>query len=299
MPPKQLHLIRHAQGYHNLSPEHHNLRDPLLTPAGEQQCIELSASISDIHSIDCIVASASRRTLYTALVTFHAVLNAKPSLKIIALPELQETSMLACDVGASVDELRLEFAGKPVDLSHVHDGWNDKLSGPFTPLTSRVMGRCKKARRFLQRRSEDNVAVVSHGGLLHFLTDDWHDALSGCGTGWSNCELRSYQFDMSTNAAIANATIRETDSSLIRRMHSLNPLSRDEQIQLAVVAQASWAADGYIISAGATEAKDATLDDEDNGSGETDPAIDVCLMERRRDERGVEVDGKHAVRANL
>lgn len=119
------------------------------------------------------------------------------------------------------------------------------------------------------------------------------------GTGWSNCELRSYQFDMSTNATIANATIRETDSSFIRRMHSLNPLSRDEQIQLAVVAQASWAADGYIISAGATEAKDAILDGEDNECGETDPAIDVCLMDRRREERVVEVDGKNAVRANL
>jgi len=181
MASKQLHLIRHAEGYHNLSIESHNIRDPQLTPVGEQQCRKLASTIIDIMDIDCIIASAMRRTLYTALITFKPLLEAKPNLKIIALPELQETSLLPCDVGSSVDELKLEFVGKQVDLSHVHDGWNDKLRGPFSPETNRVTSRCRKARRFLQRREEKNVAVVSHGGLLHFFTEDWQGSMSGCG----------------------------------------------------------------------------------------------------------------------
>lgn len=305
MPPKQVYLIRHAQGYHNLSPSHHNIRDPLLTPAGEQHCRLLSTQISDIQSIDCIVASPSRRTLYTALVTFKPVLEAKADLKIIALPELQETSMMPCDVGASVDELRLEFEGKQVDLSHVYDGWNDKLEGPFSPETERVMSRCRKARRLLQRREEANVAVVSHGGLLHFLTEDWEDAMKGCGTGWSNCELRTYTFNMTTDSSITNAPIIETPISLIRRMHSAQPLSSDEQIQLAAVAQASWVANGYII-AGITDAKNATSDveeigdEQDNERAETDTVIDIDAIFVRKDKRGIEKMGVQGeIKANL
>jgi broad specificity phosphatase PhoE len=184
MPPKQLHLVRHAQGYHNLSLESHKIRDPLLTPYGEQQCHNLASTVPDILTIDYIIASPMRRTLYTALITFKVLLEAKPNLKIIALPELQETSMMPCDVGSSVDELRLEFAGKQVDLSHVHDGWNDKLKGPFSPETNRITSRCRKARRFLQQREDESVAVISHGGLLHFFTEDWQDSTSGCGKAY-------------------------------------------------------------------------------------------------------------------
>ncbi|KAF2706411.1 hypothetical protein K504DRAFT_80638 [Pleomassaria siparia CBS 279.74] len=262
MPPKQLHLIRHAQGFHNLSVEAHNLPDPLLTPFGEQQCKELSASILDIQSLGCIVASASRRTLYTALVTFAPLLATKPNLNIIALPELQETSDMPCDTGSSVEALNIEFANKPVDLSHVHDGWNNKCSGPFEGRVDLVRKRCRKARQFLQRIEEENVAVVSHGGLLHFLTDDWTGAREGCGTGWSNTELRTYAFDMSTDTNIANATIHETETSLIRRKHTLKPLSNCEQIQLGAVAQRSWAEDGYITWADAPDATEATIQDE-------------------------------------
>jgi hypothetical protein len=82
------------------------------------------------------------------------------------------------------------------------------------------------------------------------------------GTGWSNCELRTFTFDMTTPSHIRNATILETKASLIRRMHDLRPLSRDEQIQLRAVAQASWAKDGYII-AGATDANDEAVEEED------------------------------------
>ncbi|KAF2468525.1 phosphoglycerate mutase-like protein [Lindgomyces ingoldianus] len=249
MAPRVIHFIRHAQGYHNLSIEAHKIRDPLLTPYGEQQCKRLAEEIGNgigIHSIDCIVASPIRRTLYTALHTFGPLLAAKPDFKIIALPDLQETSALPCDVGSSLGALKQEFKDRPVDFSHVHEGWNNKQSGPFAPRADLVAKRSRNARKFLQSRAEDSVAAVTHGGLLHFLTEDWAGHAKFCGTGWANCELRTYQFDNSSPTTIANATIIETPWSCQRRSDKLQPLTLDEQLELAAVAQRSWAEDGYI-----------------------------------------------------
>lgn len=181
MAPNNLYLIRHAQGFHNLGIENHAIRDPLLTPEGELQCTRLAKAIDNIQSIDCIVASPLRRALYTALITFREVLQAKPNMKIVALPELQETSSLPCDTGLPVDELRSEFKEQPIDFSLVPENWNDKLFGPFAPQTDFVSRRVEKARRFLQRRSEREVVVVTHGSLLHYLTEDWVGSLTGCG----------------------------------------------------------------------------------------------------------------------
>ena len=44
-----LHLVRHAQGYHNLSKEDELLHDPDVTPLGERQCDELRASFPYHH----------------------------------------------------------------------------------------------------------------------------------------------------------------------------------------------------------------------------------------------------------
>lgn len=173
MPP-QLHLIRHAQGYHNLCIANHSMRDPSLTPLGEQQCRDLRASLPDISTIDLIVASPIRRTLYTALQTFQPQLSQHPNLKIIALPALQEVSDLPCDTGSSLAELSREFANHPVDLSLVPEGWYEK-TGPYAPVAEAIMARARAARRFLLAREERNIAVVTHGGLLHYLTEDWSD----------------------------------------------------------------------------------------------------------------------------
>ena len=36
--PPILHIMRHGQGYHSITENGHDLRDPELTPEGEQQC---------------------------------------------------------------------------------------------------------------------------------------------------------------------------------------------------------------------------------------------------------------------
>jgi broad specificity phosphatase PhoE len=117
------------------------------------------------------------------LFTFHSLLQNKPNLKVVALAELQETSALPCDTGHSVDQLREEFKDKPVDFSFVPEDWNKKDSGRFAPSTDLISGRAREIRQTLRSRDEKDIAVVTHGGFLHFLTDDWVGGLTGCGKG--------------------------------------------------------------------------------------------------------------------
>ncbi|ORY04142.1 histidine phosphatase superfamily [Clohesyomyces aquaticus] len=299
MAPTTLHFIRHAQGYHNLSIEAHSVRDPLLTPHGEQQCNALYQEISsqvDLNSITCIISSPLRRTLYTALNIFRPVLTANPDLKIIALAELQETSALPCDVGSSLQDLQCEFKDRPVDLSRVKEGWNEKQSGPFAPRADLVAERALQARKFLQSREEESVAVVTHGGLLHFLTEDWAGHAKFCGTGWANCELRSYHFSDSSLAAHANASIIETPLSIRRRSDRLQPLTMDEQLELAAVAQKSWAKDGYI-----TLPEDVLVGDMDAVSGRDGSSCqnyeNVSALSSRQD--SVNTDAEKEIRPRL
>ncbi|KAF2020865.1 phosphoglycerate mutase family protein-like protein [Aaosphaeria arxii CBS 175.79] len=248
MAPQHIHLIRHAQGHHNLCIANHSLRDPSLTTLGEQQCSELwTTHASTLKNVDLIIASPLRRTLYTALLTFKSHLAANPSLRIVALPDIQETTALPCDTGSSPEALREEFKDYPaVDLSLVQEGWNEKHEGAYRPRTDLIARRTARARRFFRECEGLEVAVVAHGGLMHFLTEDWAGSMAGTGTGWKNCELRTYTFDESGEAASENASLRETDESLKRRSQDLIPLTVEEQTQLREIAQESWVKDGFI-----------------------------------------------------
>lgn len=121
-----LHCVRHAQGYHNLSVANHSIHDPLLTNFGEEQCRMLQKRFPNMGSVDLIVASPLKRTINTALIAFEPVIKEK-GLKVIALPELQETSDLPCDTGSSPELLAKEYEGKPVDLSLVRPGVSNPI----------------------------------------------------------------------------------------------------------------------------------------------------------------------------
>jgi hypothetical protein len=67
--------------------------------------------------------------MYTALQSFEPVFKANPGMKLILLPDIQETSDVACDTGSDPSALRkeIEEKGLPVDASLVHEGWNVKV----------------------------------------------------------------------------------------------------------------------------------------------------------------------------
>lgn len=247
-----IHCVRHAQGYHNLTTANHSIPDPSLTPLGEQQCANLAASFPTSHRdrITHLVASPLRRTLYTCLLSFPSPVS--KGLKVIGLPELQETSDLPCDTGSEPSKLDSEFgtgkfAGK-VDLSLVSDGWNSN-TGKWDPRSSAIEARAKDARKWLRelgQKTEDDqeIVVVTHGGYLHYFTQDWEGAEKFAGTGWQNTEWRSYEF---VSGEDEEASLRETKESRERRRGMETPLTETEQRELRSAREREWNGNGLIV----------------------------------------------------
>ena len=172
-----IHLVRHAQGWHNLSIENESMHDPDLTPLGKEQCASLRAAFPFHSKIGKLVASPMRRTIYTADLAFGT----KELYPIATLDTLQELADLPSDTGSDVAVLEKEFGDK-VDLSRVREGWNDKksASSPFEPTLEKIVARAKESRRALRElaggmESDEHLVVVSHGAFLHWLSDEWQD----------------------------------------------------------------------------------------------------------------------------
>ncbi|RMZ83165.1 hypothetical protein DV738_g1157, partial [Chaetothyriales sp. CBS 135597] len=188
------------------TPGFYSLPDPFLTPKGEEQCNALkNTHFPDQSRLSLIAASPLRRTLHTAFLTFQPALKSK-GYGILAVPDTQETSDFPCDTGSDLDNLRefIQEQGWPVDLSLLSNEWNVKtLNGRYSPHGAAVAERAKAARQLLRRKARELVAagqpdaeivVVTHGGFLHYFTNDWENAAVEIGTGWMNCETRSYTF---------------------------------------------------------------------------------------------------------
>ncbi|PIB01650.1 putative phosphatase [Cercospora beticola] len=227
MPPI-LHLVRHAQAQHNVHVNNHYLIDPCLTDLGKGQCSQLKTSFPKTEHIDLIVASPLKRTIQTALIAFEDVLRDN-NLRVLCLPELQETSNLPCDTGSSREVLEKEFGDQPVNLDHVTPNWECKV-GRWAPDVEAVQTRARQVRVWLRDRPERNIVVVTHGGFLHFFTENWseHDLFSG--TGWANTEWRSVRFtseekgpptstDNAEDAKQDMAHVEELPESQERRRH--------------------------------------------------------------------------------
>ena len=171
MPPI-IHCIRHAQGYHNLSVENHSMPDPSLTSYGERQCQNLAENFPFHQNIGLLVTSPLRRTIYTTLRCFDS--DIKRGIKVIALPEAQETADVPCDTGSDVEKLKEEMKDEPVDLTLLEEGWNVK-AGRWAPTADAIEKRARETRQWLKARPEKEVVLVTHGGFLHYFTEDWTD----------------------------------------------------------------------------------------------------------------------------
>ena len=178
MPPV-IHLVRHAQGVHNLSTENHIIHDPSLTELGHEQCHKLRDEFPYHDRVELVTASPLRRTIYTGLHTFAPVFErTNGAVKLIALPDVQETSDVPCDTGSDPNVLHEELVvakGAPVDLGLVTERWNIK-EGRYAPTNQAIKHRAREARRWLKARSEKEIVLVTHGGFLHYLTEDWEDS---------------------------------------------------------------------------------------------------------------------------
>ncbi|CAG9983574.1 unnamed protein product [Clonostachys byssicola] len=255
MPPV-IHCVRHGQGFHNVGAGCYTLPDPHLTPLGEEQSMALrKTAFSDQSKLSLILASPLCRTLQSAYLMFQPALTAggKCHPEIIAIPNAQETSDDPCDVGTDPTVLYGVVAEKkwPVDLSLVKDGWNVKALGTrYSPQSNAIAARARDARIFIRHKirqlieqgdADPQVVLVTHGGFLHYFIDDWEDSWLNPGTGWQNCEARSYVFknDVVGDADV-EARLTETMESRLGR-GKISPMPAEaEQAVLFEQAMENW-----------------------------------------------------------
>jgi len=296
-----LHCVRHAQGFHNLGVEFHGLPDPRLTPHGESQCAALSKAVGpEFQSrISLIAASPLTRTIHTAYLSFEPALTKsdKCAKQIFAVPDAQEISDFPCDTGSdpSVLKARCRQNGWDVDLSLVTDGWNVK-TGRYAASSQKIAERARDARRLLRAKIEQltqsvgedvEIVLVSHGGYLHYFTGDWEGATSRLGTGWENCELRSYNFaahvpEKTTQAEeVDEAWLIETPASRTKRGLQGPMKGTAEQEELFEDAMAGWEAQGLTTPLPGQTAAHAPIEGEGRGEDGMEEIARTLTRERR------------------
>ncbi|KAF5564559.1 phosphoglycerate mutase family [Fusarium napiforme] len=214
-----IHLVRHAQGFHNLSIENEQMQDPDLTPLGEEQCAALRKEFPHHDKLTKLFASPMRRTVYTCLHAFGTD-ELKP---IVTFPVFQEVSANPCDIGSPVAKVQSEFEGI-ADYSNVEESWTDK--GPdseYEPTLEKLTARGLKARKLLRDRMTGTVYLKEEAT-----------------TGWSNCEYRSYQF-VDPTGKDDDAALLETEESWQRRQGNTKPPTLTELRQVKSVVQKQMA----------------------------------------------------------
>ncbi|CAA0843323.1 Phosphoglycerate mutase-like protein 2 [Striga hermonthica] len=225
---KTIHLVRHAQGFHNvagekdhsayLSPE---LFDAHLTPLGWQQVDNLR---KHVHSsglserIELVVVSPLLRTIQTAVGVFggeayadgidapplmtenagdsnHPAISSLNSPPFVAVELCREhLGVHWCDKRRSISEYKPLFPAVDFSLAKTDADtlWQLDVREADKDLAQRGL----RFLNWLWTREETEIAVVTHSGfLIHTLAafgDDCHPSIKNeiC-RPFNNCELRS------------------------------------------------------------------------------------------------------------
>ncbi|KAJ7965856.1 Phosphoglycerate mutase-like protein 1 [Quillaja saponaria] len=225
---KTLHLVRHAQGIHNVEGEKnhdaylsYDLFDAQLTPLGWKQVDYLRNHVQASglsKKIDLVIVSPLLRTMQTAVGVFGGeaytdAINVLPLMKENvgnsdrpAISSLNSPPFIAvelcrehlgvhpCDKRRSISEYQPLFPAINFSLIESDD---DILWKPdIREKNEEVAARGLKFLKWLWTRKEKEIVIVTHSGFLfHTLSafgNDCHSSIkSEICTHFANCELRS------------------------------------------------------------------------------------------------------------
>ncbi|CAN1827427.1 Phosphoglycerate mutase-like protein 1 [Linum perenne] len=220
---KTIHLVRHAQGVHNVEGDKNykaymsaQYFDAELTPLGWEQVDNLRTHVHAsglLDRIELVITSPLMRTLQTAVGVFgggsytdrvdglplmvanagnsgRAAISSSNSPPIIAAELCREHfGVHPCDQRRSVSDYQFLFPAIETDEDTV---WKPDVRETTEELAARGL----KFLNWLWTRSEKEMAIVTHSGFLfHTLNafgNDCHPLVKKeiC-TRFSNCELRS------------------------------------------------------------------------------------------------------------
>jgi broad specificity phosphatase PhoE len=178
---KVVHIVRHAEGTHNVEQNYKCLSnlDARLTDKGQQQCTDLAERIQATLLVPtediCVWTSPMTRCVETALFSFP-FLAENPDIPFLAHEAWRETVNFNCDRRRSLAESRDEFPR--IDFSWIvenHDPiWDsyrkrvpDDWDKPLESFELHVVTeRALEGFRSLQQRPESNFIVCSHSAFL-------------------------------------------------------------------------------------------------------------------------------------
>lgn len=225
---KTLHLVRHAQGVHNvegdknykayMSPEYF---DAQLTPLGWQQVDNLRKHVKAAglsKRIELVVTSPLIRTMQTAVGVFGGegytdgmdalplmVANAgnsgRPAISSLDCPLIvavelcrEHLGIHPCDRRRSISEYQFLFPA--IDFSLIESDEDTAWKPTVRETKEELVARGVKFLNWLWTRKEKEIAIVTHSGFLFHtlatLGNDCHPLVKNeIRKHFANCELRS------------------------------------------------------------------------------------------------------------
>ncbi|THG08009.1 hypothetical protein TEA_029377 [Camellia sinensis var. sinensis] len=210
---KTLHLVRHAQGIHNvegdknyeayMSPEYF---DAQITPLGWQQVDNLrkhAQSSGLFKRIDLVITSPLlsqiRHTLvinfiHWVMITYYGIAGLCKQLLEYLVVETMQMGIHPCDRRRSISDYECLFPAVDFSLAKSDEDilWKANIRETEEELTARGM----KFMNWLWTRKEKEIAIVTHSGFLfHALSavgNDCHPVIKKeISKRFANCELRS------------------------------------------------------------------------------------------------------------
>lgn len=101
--------------------------------------------------------------MQTAFLGFEPTLRAK-GLKLLLVPESQETSDKKADTGSQVWKLKREFGEERIDDANVPQDWNSK-DGEWGTSSENIWNKAREVREWVKRQDVKNLLLVTHGGV--------------------------------------------------------------------------------------------------------------------------------------
>lgn len=191
---KIVHLVRHAEGYHNIAgredPREYlreDLVDAELSELGFQQCKDLHKEIKHrLKNVELLVVSPMNRTIQTAFHSFHHL---EGQIPWIAVEDIREvTGLHPCDRRLNISQHSQRYPF--VDFGLIESD-EDQLFPRYTgrePIED-VEKRAHQFLDWLKSRPEKEIIVVTHSAFLRYL---FRNALEMDHVEFQNAEMRSF-----------------------------------------------------------------------------------------------------------
>ncbi|KMZ56387.1 Phosphoglycerate mutase-like protein [Zostera marina] len=225
---KTLHLLRHAQGTHNMAVEkdfkaylssYHF--DAHLTPLGWQQVHNMRRHVRSsglFKELDLVIVSPLLRTMQTAVGVFggdgytdgitslplmvenagssnHSAISCLNCPPFLAVEKCREhLGVYPCDKRRSISEYRQLFPA--IDFSLIENDDDILWKAEVRETNEELAARGVDFLNWLWSRKEKEVAIVTHGGFLRHtlkkVATEYHPFIKDeVSTSFENCELRS------------------------------------------------------------------------------------------------------------